>query len=1406
MAVSLLGPLRVDGAEQLSPRDRVVLSALALHAGDVLSAEQLADALWGDAPPASWPKVVQGCVARLRRTLGRGAVETTNAGYRLTLADDEIDVRRFESLAERGRQLAAHGEPDRAADVLGKALALWRGAPLSDLDRWPDGRTEAHRLEEVRLSLQELQLAQEAAAGVDVTAEASALVASQPLREARWHLLAVALYRDGRQSEALAALRQARRTLSDELGLDPGADLVELEQAILTHDVALDAPLSAGLPDARCPYQGLVVYDRPDADLFFGRDEETAACVRVLRDAPLLVVAGPSGSGKSSLVRAGVAPRLERSGRQVSVLTPGADPAASLAGALATGGRDLVVVVDQLEELFTGRHHLEVVRAFLDTLAEETARRGVLLVLRSDQLGGFAASPALSRLVERGLHLMTAMTEPDLRAVIEGPAHAAGLRLEAGLVELLVREVEGEPGALPLLSHALAETWARREGGVLTVEGYRASGGIRGAVAQSAEQLWESLQPEQQTRARALLLRMVRLTREGEPVAARLPLSAVADDPDRRRLIDLLVRCRLATTDDRTVTLAHEAVVRAWPRLRSWLDEDAAGQLVLRHLSVAAEDWQASGRPDGELYRGPRLAAALDWRARSRPDLLPVEDAFLDAAEAQREAEREAVRARARQRAVQNRRLRTALAATALGLVLALVAGAVAVQKSSLAARTARTALVDQLVAQSAALRSTRRDLAALLAVEAHRLRRQANTRGALFGVFTGSPGFLGYLPTGPSGNSVPLTAGRMLSDGHTFLASGTDGVIRVFDVRSGYTGRHFPRPAIAPADARIDVSRDETTVAEVSWEGPADRGGRATLGVFDLRTRRRLVPDTRLPLDVGAVAVSPHGRYVAVSGYDNGHVLVFDLAGRAPLPELPTVDAVAPRVVAVPTVASAPASFRGVRHTAAVAFRPDGTLLVGSEVGVVRIVEPGNGREVRALTGAPDLTSNNTFAQSADGAVLLSTGSSGVVRWDLRGGRPQWVAAVPEDRCFSLAVLSTHVLCGGQHARVETLDLRSGGSTAATYDMQQGRVSALLVGGGDTLVQLSDSQPVLARWRLDGTGPVNRLLPILGSPTGYDSSGRLLLIVGPDTFVDFWGYRRLVVRVVDGRTGVPVLRPAGPDGAIEQAAWTGRPGRLLAWTGGGNGYLIDARRGTLLKRLQGGLGAPPEGVWLAAGARRVLAWSDLTGDAAVWEVWNVRTGEIVRSARALGQPTSTDPNGRAMVSIHHDEVRVSDVRSGAVLARRAGVSYAAVSPDGVVAASGTDGSLSLLDGGTLRRRGPQVPGTPGAISQFAFSRDGRLLAALGGDGTVRLVDMDTRTGLGDAIDVAAGAGGRIALRPDGRELAQAAGRGVLVWDLRPSHWERAACQVAGRALTREEWDTYLSAVGDYRPTCPSAG
>jgi DNA-binding SARP family transcriptional activator len=224
MGIAVLGPLQVDGeANGLSPRDRVVLAALVVRGRDPSSTAALADVLWGDELPASWAKVVHGCVARLRKRLGAAAIELGSGGYRLRVNESEVDSRRFERLCERAREALIADDPERASYLVLEALDLWRGRALPDLEEWETGRLEAARLEGLRMDAEELRVEAETRAGRarDVLEQARAMVAEAPFRERRWALLAVALHQGGRQAEALGALKRARTMLVDELGLDP---------------------------------------------------------------------------------------------------------------------------------------------------------------------------------------------------------------------------------------------------------------------------------------------------------------------------------------------------------------------------------------------------------------------------------------------------------------------------------------------------------------------------------------------------------------------------------------------------------------------------------------------------------------------------------------------------------------------------------------------------------------------------------------------------------------------------------------------------------------------------------------------------------------------------------------------------------------------------------------------------------------------------------------------------------------------------------------------------------------------------------------------------------------------------------------------------------------------------------
>jgi DNA-binding SARP family transcriptional activator len=466
----------VVGADPLQGRDRRVLAALVVEGGRVCTADRLAAALYGSAPPRTWRKVVHGSVGRLRNALGTQAIATMDGGYRLDLGDDQIDVRRLERLVGEAHGLAAVGEPERSALRLGEALDLVVGEPFIDLDGWEPGAAAAARVSELVRRAEEQLVAAWLAAGLyqEALTAAAEQVVREPLREQRWAALALAEYRAGRQGEALRAISRARKVLADELGLDVGPELVGLERSILAQDPHLAGPAPVeGWWAGGCPYRGLAAYDVNDGDWFFGRERETAECLGIVDATGFVAIVGASGSGKSSLARAGVAPALRRHGRDVAVVQPGITPDRTLAEI----NKGSVLVVDQLEELFVLCDDRTARARFAAGVCRWAAHAPVVVTLRADYLSDVTELSDLAAHVQAGIYLLGAMGETQLRAAIEGPAAKAGLRLEPGLVDLLVGDVAGEPGALPLLSHALAETYERRDGSVLTAAAYRVACG-----------------------------------------------------------------------------------------------------------------------------------------------------------------------------------------------------------------------------------------------------------------------------------------------------------------------------------------------------------------------------------------------------------------------------------------------------------------------------------------------------------------------------------------------------------------------------------------------------------------------------------------------------------------------------------------------------------------------------------------------------------------------------------------------------------------------------------------------------------------------------------------------------------------------------------------------------------------
>ena len=1412
MRVRLLGPVEVDSADgQPGPRDRVVLDALAVRQGHPITAEGLADALWPTGRPASWAKVVQGCVSRLRATLGADAIETTDRGYRLVPGRLEIDRDEFEELVRQGREHLHAGAPERAAVALERALALWRGDPMVELLDWMPGRLEAARLEEMRRGAEEdlLQARLDAGQHHDVVSEAVVLAGEQPWRERRWELLALAQYRCGRQRDALASIRTARRALGHELGLDPGSGLVELEQAILAQDPSLAADHDARAATGSCPWMGLVPYDDEHRDTFFGRREDVEACLRRLDDSPLLALVGPSGCGKSSLMRAGIVPALRARGHEVVVLTPGVDPLASLAAARAEAGEDAVLCIDQFEEGFAAPGN-PAVAEWLAAVADCARTRLVVLTLRSDHVAGLVGDPRFANLAERGMHLVVPLTGDRLRATIEGPARVAGLRLEPGLVDLLLRDAADEPGALPLLSHALTETWHKREGSLLTVDGYRATGGISGAVAASADRLSASLSDEGRTQLRWLMLRMAGLAEQGEPVRTPVDRALATEGQERARVVDLLVRARLVTSAEGSIELAHESLVRAWPRLRGWLEEDREGQRVWRHLATSSAEWERLGRPDSELYTGVRLAAAREWASRPGSQPAPLEREFLERSVDRAEAEQRALEQRARHDRRQNRRLRGLLVGVGVALVFALVAALLAVDQGRTAAdqrdvaQSARTlAQHESLVSRSLTLRSTNRAVAALLSVEAWRAQEDALAQSALLGTFTSAPGFLGTraMPY-PSvqGATIPGTSRAILASGNH---------LHVVDLETGELGPLFRTPLADNTLMQVvRVSGDGRRVAQLIFD-PAnadvcidydrlvrdDGRGCTLLTVFDIDTRRPVLGPVATPFQGGDLAIDHRGRHVAVTGGFDGDLTTYDVDRGVRLGVLPGL----PR----------PADVYLALDTAAATFDRAGRLYLGSMAGPVREVDPRT-LHVRRTFDAPALSTHNFLTVTPDG-VVVGAGDEFLVALRRGDGHEEWrvdLRGDPDDALCPTAVVAPAMdrfYCGNYQGEIEERDLSDGQLTGVPRDPQGGRVGDLAVAHGNELVAFGEGDG-MSRWRLDGTGPVAAMaVPRATTLAGYDDSGRVVDVVPLGTYGP---PHRLVDITRDEEVGRFDVEA--------RASWVG-DGTLALLTGSG----------TMLGHVGSDEPVRPESrsVW-----RSDWPYPDHDSSTA-WAVPNRHPDQLVRFDVRTGATTgqvvrvpggnpwfvrNTDAGDKLLVSYYTGlsqaqldqsrrfRVQMVDVNDGPVGPDVAG--FVAAAPDtsggtGPVVLADVDGGLQEVDPVTLEPRAA-LPGSVGQVDFMMFSDDGTRLLARSGNRVVQLFDSETWTRIGAVPADSPAPLPRGFLRPDGRALLTNDRFGVVEWDLDPEVMVEAACELAGRNLTRAEWATYL---GDqpYRRTCP---
>jgi WD40 repeat protein len=1043
-----------------------------------------------------------------------------------------------------------------------------------------------------------------------------------------------------------AELTAARAALSDGV-----AHLRELD----ARSVAVGPP--------SCPWRGLLPYDVEDGRWFAGRERLVVELVARLAGSPLVAVVGDSGSGKSSLISAGLLAALATdalpgsgSWRRV-VMRPGEHPMRELAltaldvpsppgevGAAlermlrgaddgAGGGtRCTVLVVDQLEEVWTACGDPGERQAFLTALAELAAAPQssvrLVLALRADFVGQLAGEPALATAVSGATLLVHRPTAAELRRAVEVPAARAGVDLDVGLVDALVGDAGDEPGVLPLLSTALSGLWEHRQGQRLTLEAYVARGGLSGAVAQLADEAVAGLDEAERCAVRVLLLRLAGTGDADRITRRRVPLAELAElpDPRVRLMADALAAARLLTVSNGTVEVAHEALFREWPLLRGWLEEDLAGRGVLRRVTRAAAEWDTEGRDASLLWAGTRLAAGMDAAAGHPQEVTALERAFLDAGAHREDLERRAAQDRAETASRQNARLRRLLGVLAVVLVVALVAGSLAVVSRQQAVEATTAAEARRLAA--AAVNEDHLDLALLQAVEAARADPGPETHGALLALLARVPDVVTQVRTRNRYLGLASDAAR----GVVYLRENEPRVTAV-DADSGATrwtaDLPWPVDALAPHP-------------QAGLLATASPGGRLQMAVLDPATGRE-----RWRLPVGS------GRPPGIAG--------------------------------------------GFGPEAPLAVLTDGRVAVASRDHLV-LVDPAAERVVGRLSwGVPVepaglvlLSAGRVLVNRFDGPTLLLHLRTGAVEQaPLRG----WASSVSPDG----GTLAT-AYDEDDHAVLQLVDTRSLRPSAPPAPLPLWMDSDAWAADGATLVVASDGVLQLRDGR---TGALRRDL------RGHSGSVFGLAFVGADSS-RLWSAGRdgtAFLWDTTGRQGIARTAAAEVGTYLGDVAADGDTAVAVAYGGGDEtnlAYLVDAATGERLRRtplpMPQGCDCRPWAVAMAPDGRTAMAGLEhLPGplpaaadraydDRGSLVLWDVPDGRV-RTEVLLPWPVwgvAVTPDGRRAVVNGTGGWAVVDLDRGRLAsAPTAGEELepievarsAAVSPDGRLAAVGRAGA-----------------------------------------------------------------------------------------------------------------------------------
>jgi WD40 repeat protein/DNA-binding SARP family transcriptional activator/tRNA A-37 threonylcarbamoyl transferase component Bud32 len=1170
------------------------------------------------------------------------------------------------------------------------------------------------------------------------------------------------------------------------------------------------------------PYKGLRAFQEADALDFFGREALTQQLLARMGDSPspalagegvggwgrFLAVVGPSGSGKSSIVRAGLVPAIRHGALPgsdqwfVVEMLPGQHPLEELeigllriaarqhSGLMEQLKRDvrglvraarlvlpsddstLLLLVDQFEELFTLVQDKDEAWHFLDSLyAAVTDPRSpvrVIITLRADFYDRPLMHPEFSALMSKRTQVVTPLTTDELARAIAGPAERVGAALESGLVTGIVTDVKEQPGALPLLQYALTELFERREGRLLTRQAYQSIGGVMGALGRRAEEVYASLDPSGQEAARQLFLRLVTLGEGVEDTRRRVLrseleslLPAISNQKSGiGNVIEAFGKSRLLSFDrdpltrGPTVQVAHEALLREWKRLHEWLEASRADVRLQRLLAAAVSEWTNANREPSFLLQGARLAQFEGWATGATLALTQDERAFLDAclAERQKRETEEAVRQRRELEAAQklaetekHRAEEQARAATELRQRAVYLTVALAV-----AAVLAMAAALFGQRAQSEGNRANAEKLAALNAgATAVAARDRAETEAHIATSRELAAAAVNNLQVDPE-RSV-LLALQALSTADTLEANNA--------LHQALPELHILRtiPAHDSAVTGAAFNPDGTRIATSSADKTAKMWDAATGKLlFTLMTNET----------VWDAVFSPDGKRLATSGFTE--VILWDAAtGQKQF----TLSGKSP--------GAATGFDIGVGR---IRFSPDGTrLAVANMDGVPKVWDLSTRTEVFSLTGHKQIC--KAIAYSPDGKLLATGSDDGIVKlWDaqtgkelltLTGHKPlvRGVAFSPDGtRLVSVdegAVLKVWQVATGQE--LLKLDNPTAGGFRSAVFMPDGK--SLVAVGYDGTARMWDAASGRQLLTLAGHNSTVTDVALSPAPPDGGTSGMRLATVSADTTLRIWdpGPGRELLTLTGHTAGVNGVS-YNPDGT--RLATSSDDGTVKIWNPA-SGQLLQSFAPSGQQHPWGCLAYSPDGKRVAAGSNDGVA-----------SVWDAASGTQVITLTAhtnMIRGVAFSPDGTRLATGGLDgTAKVWDIESGKALVTFSGhihpegttqtnsVWSVAFSPDGKRVATGGFDAVRVWDADTGQEL-LSLPGEGNALifTGLAFSPDGKLVAVGQFNGLAVLWDAATgkllRTLSGHSAAIV-----YVAFNSDGTRLASASfDKLAKVWDVK---------------------------------------